>query len=385
MIGFFIAMLIMLSAVAGASYYIAHRIYQGLVSFFPNLLFWPVLMFFFAMALALLLGFSSSMLPFSGGVKQLLGLVSAYCMGIFLYLLLFSIAADLLVLVFRLLRFPFTSHQHFQGFVTLGILLLTALTCLYGFYNARQIDLVSYEVSMENKRDISDLNLVMISDLHLGAVGSEDRLEEIVGQINALEPDVVCIAGDFFDTDFASIRDPEAAIETLQKIRSTFGTYACLGNHDAGQTFPQMVSFLEQANINLLQDEYTVIDDRLVLVGRLDASPIGGYGGITRKELSEFFTLEDPTLPVIVLDHNPANIHSYSSDADLILSGHTHKGQVFPANLITNAMYTVDHGYYRKDAQSPHVIVTSGVGTWGMPMRVGSDCEIVTVRFTCSQ
>ena len=67
-------------------------------------------------------------------------------------------------------------------------------------------------------------------------------------------------------------------------------------------------------------------------------------------------------------------------EADLILCGHTHKGQLFPANIITNLMYTVDYGYYQKDAQSPQVIVSSGVGYWGMPMRVVTQCEIVSIK-----
>ena len=280
------------------------------------------------------------------------------------------------------MKLSFTAHHLFKGFVTLGVLLLTLITCVCGFVNARRIDHVSYNIHLQNKQDISDLTLVMISDVHLGAIGSESRLEEIVDEINAREPDIVCIAGDFFDTDFSSIQDPEAAIRILRGIRATYGTYACLGNHDGGKTHNQMVEFLRQANIHLLQDSYTVIDDRLVLVGRLDASPIGGYGDQQRKPLSEFFVREDPSLPVIVLDHNPANIREYSAEADLILCGHTHKGQVFPANLITGLLYTVDYGYYRKNAQSPQVIVTSGVGTWGMPMRVGTDCEIVSIRFS---
>lgn len=141
-----------------------------------------------------------------------------------------------------------------------------------------------------------------------------------------------------------------------------------------------MVAFLERANIHLLSDAYTVIDDRLVLVGRLDRSAIGGYGKTKRKELSEFFVRENPDLPVIVMDHNPARIGEYTTQADLILCGHTHQGQLFPANWITNRMYTVDYGHYQEKADRPHVIVTSGVGTWGMPMRVGTNCEMVTIR-----
>jgi hypoxanthine phosphoribosyltransferase len=77
--------------------------------------------------------------------------------------------------------------------------------------------------------------------------------------------------------------------------------------------------------------------------------------------------------------HNPASVDTYGAEADLVLSGHTHKGQLFPGSLITDAMYTVDHGYYRRDGESPHVIVSSGFGTWGPPIRVGTESEIVVV------
>ena len=376
-----IPLLIMFSALAGTSYYLSYRLYQGLLSFFQGIRFWPVFTVVIILVLMLILGFVRALTPFSTGVKFALGTVSSYCMGILLYLLLFTVAADLLLLVPKLLKLSFTTHHFFKGFVTLSVLLLTGITCVYGFFNARHIDHVSYDIPLQSKQNISDLKIVMISDLHLGAIGSESRLEKIVDEIYNLQPDVICIAGDFFDTDYSAIRDPEVALEILLKLQSTYGAYACLGNHDGGETYEQMVTFLERANISLLNDAYTIIDDRLVLVGRLDGSPIGGYGEIERKELSEFFIVEDPGLPVIVMDHNPANIGEYTNEADLILCGHTHKGQIFPANLITKLMYTVDYGYYRENADSPHVIVTSGVGTWGMPMRVGTNCEIVTIRF----
>lgn len=380
---FNVVLAILLSVLAGMSWYLSQRLHQGLAALFPGMRLWPVLVIISAVVLLMVLGFSRAFLPLSGDVKHVLGVVSAYCMGFCLYLLLFTAAADLLFLIPRLLKLPFTLHRLFKGGLSLGVLLLTLATCAYGFFNAQQIDHVSYDVRLqEGKKDISAMHVVMISDLHLGAVGSEGRLEKIVDEINALKPDLVCIAGDFFDTDFSSIQDPAAALRTLQKLHATHGTYACLGNHDAGSTHDQMTAFLKQANIRLLRDAYTVVGDQLVLVGRLDGTPIGGYGGEKRKALSEIFTREDPALPVIVLDHNPANIHEYTDEADLILCGHTHKGQVFPGNLITKRMYSVDYGYYQKDAQSPHVIVTSGVGAWGMPMRVGTDCEIVTIRFT---
>jgi methionine-S-sulfoxide reductase len=88
-------------------------------------------------------------------------------------------------------------------------------------------------------------------------------------------------------------------------------------------------------------------------------------------------------LPVIVLDHNPAAVNEYDR-GDLILCGHTHKGQIFPGSLFTRRLFPVDYGYYRRDDSAPHVIVSSGAGTWGMPMRVGTDCEIVLIRLYAS-
>ncbi len=377
-----LVLVVVLSILGGVSLYIAYGIYRGLGCFVEGIKLWPVLTVILALVVVVILAFVRGLMPLPKDINSVLGWVGGYGMGILMYLLLFTLGAELLLLVPRLMKLSFTTHERCKGFVTLGVFLLTVLTCLYGVIHARQIHHVSYEVQVEGKADISDLNIVLISDLHLGAVGSENRLENIVQELNTLQPDVVCIAGDFFDTDFNSIRNPDRALKTLKKLKATYGVYAALGNHDGGSTYEQMVGFLENADIHLLEDGYTVIDNRLILAGRLDATPIGGYGEGKRKAFSQVATWEDTTLPVVVMDHNPAHIGEYGADADLILCGHTHKGQVFPGSLITDRIYTVDYGYYRKDLQSPHVIVTSGIGTWGMPIRVGSDCEIVSIRIS---
>ena len=371
--------LIVLSILFGLSIYIAHRIYVGVSSFASNVKFWPFLLTFAVLALVMLLGFAKSMMPLPVWLKNILGTVGLCYMGIFVYLLLYTLLADIVMILPQVLKLAFTTHQYFKGFMTLSVLALTLVTCTYGFINARQIDHVSYDIQLRERDDISDINIVMISDLHLGSIGSESRLENIVDEINSLKPDVVCIVGDFFDSDFVSIDEPEIALAKLRSIRSTYGVYACLGNHDAGKTFSEMLAFLDKADIRLLDDDYAIIDNRFVLVGRLDRSPIGSSGERTRREFSEVYKRENPKLPVVVMDHNPAGIGEYGVNADLILCGHTHKGQLFPASIVTNAMYDVDYGYYRKDAENPHVIVSSGVGYWGMPMRVGTDCEIVSI------
>ncbi len=377
-----IGVIIILAALSGINYYLSQSIYKGIVSILPKVRKGAVLAVFGGMTLLTVLGFARSFLPLPSGVKHILGVVFAYWLGIFVYLLLFTSIADIFTLICSLCKLSFIKKRLYKGISLAVVIVLTLTTVIYGFVNARQIDHVSYEIPLEGKADISDIKLVMISDLHLGAVGSESRLGSIVKEINGLEPDVICIAGDFFDTDYNSIRNPEKAIEAIKKLSATYGVYACLGNHDAGNTVSQMEAFLQSCNVQALKDEFVVIDNRLVLLGRLDASPIGGYGEVKRKKLADVFSHEGLSdLAVVAMDHNPANIKEYEDEVDLILSGHTHKGQLFPANIITDLLYEVDYGYYKKDSGGPQVVVTSGIGAWGMPMRVGTDSEIVTINF----
>lgn len=368
------ALLFALVLYGGATYYVGYRLFRWLLLLFPNLHGFVFSIIYSFLALTLILGF----IPFPGVFKHIANWIGSYWMGFFIYFFLFFVLLDIVFIVLRLLNVQITPVFNFYGGLT--VLLFTIGFVSYGLYHANQIKHVSYSVSFHEKTSASGMKIVLISDLHLGAVNSENRLEKIVDEVNRLKPDLVCIPGDLFNDYFGSIQDPKKAIRTLKKLKATYGVYASLGNHDAGKTFSQMLDFLKQSDITLLNDEYSVIGDRLILVGRLDPNPIGGYGELARRDIGDLFEEMDPDLPVVVMDHTPINLDEYGEKVDLILSGHTHKGQVFPGNLITKRVFEVDYGYYRRNENSPHVIVTSGVGTWGMPMRVGTNNEIVSIH-----
>ena len=371
---FIFAAIIMLSVYAGSNYYIAKRAYQwfNLISVNINWKIFAVI--YICIAFSIVFGF----LPVPSGIRRIINWISAYWMGVYLYLLMFILLADMGCLLgsfIKLIPKPVPHNIHF--FAGLMVVVLTAGLICYGAYNATRPKHVSYTVQLDNPLP-HEMNIVLISDLHLGAVNSEKNLSGIVREINALEPDIVCIAGDIFNDNFNAIRSPSEAMDLLKSITAKYGVYACLGNHDGGKSFNEMTSFLERCGIKLLNDEYAIIDNRIVLFGRVDSSPIGGFGGLKRKDITETINSKGNDLPVVVMDHNPSNIKQYGNEADMLLSGHTHRGQIFPANLITRALFTVDYGHYQKDG-GPHVIVTSGAGTWGMPMRIGTNNEIVSI------
>lgn len=371
--------IIMFVTLGGINYYIARRIYQGVSHIFSNIN--PVIYagFFILIILIMIIGFMRSMIPISEGFRCVLGVMSSYVMAALIYLLIYFLFADFILLIGNITKILYITTK-VRFIVTSIVFCVMIVTIIYGGYNANKIKHVDYNISISKDIKLKGFNLVMISDLHLGAIGSEKRLKNIIAEINALKPDVVCVVGDVFDNDYYAIKNPDKAIETLKNIESTYGVYACPGNHDSGKTLTEMKSFLENSNIKLLEDEHIVIDDKIVLVGRLDSTPIGGYGDVKRNDWKNVMEKINFELPVIVMDHNPASIREYDENVDLILSGHTHKGQIFPGSLFTNLMFEVDYGYYRKDENSPQVIVTSGAGTWGMPMRIGTNCEIVNIK-----
>ena len=372
---FVLVIIVMLSIYGGANFYTARKLFQFIGSCSVNLNAVLFAVLYILLALTIVLGYTP--LPF--GINRLMRLIGSYWTGFFMYLFILFIAADLIILLGRLFNLIQVSMLNSARFYSgLTVIVLTVAVVFYGIFNANQYKIVNYEVQLKDS-SLSGMRIVLISDLHLGEVNSEKNLDKMAAAVNALNPDIVCIAGDIFNDDYYAIRNPDRAINLFKSINAAYGVYACLGNHDGGRTLDQMINFLEESNIKLLNDEYVIIDERLALFGRLDARPIGGSGNLKRRNITEAIASTGANMPVIVMDHNPAHINEYGGEVDLILSGHTHRGQMFPGSLFTRALFTVDYGHYQKDTDSPNVIVTSGAGTWFPPMRIGSNNEIVNI------
>ena len=373
----FLIFSVLIIMMCGINIYLSHRVWQFLHYIFPQFSIYTSVAFFSIMTIIMILSITN---PFNGYLRKTISFIGSYWMGIFVYLLLFFLISDILIFIIRMFNFQMPKVETLRYISGICVIALTAIVSLYGFFHANKLYIVEYDVKIHSNNGY-DMKIILISDLHLGAVGSEEKLENIVDKINEQNPDLVCISGDIFNTDFKEISNPEKAQKILCKIESKYGTYACLGNHDSGKTFELMTNFLDKANIKLLKDEYAIIDNRLILAGRLDSSPINGAGDLKRGTPDDVLEGADKNIPIVVLDHNPAHVEEYTDDVDLVLSGHTHKGQIFPASFITNAMFPVDYGYYCTN-KNVNVIVTSGVNTWGMPMRVGTNCEIVKINLT---
>jgi len=211
--------------------------------------------------------------------------------------------------------------------------------------------------------------------MHLGPI-NDHRQQKIIDSINGLNPDIVLIPGDIIDD--IVLFDKTGISGDLTKIKSTYGVYASLGNHDyLGEDLALNLDRLSKAGIGVLRDSSVKIADSFYLIGREDKyTEI--RGGEKRTPLTELMQGMNLELPVILVDHQPIDLQeAENAGVDLQLSGHTHKGQFFPFNLITRRIFPVDYGYLAMEGLQ--VIVTSGAGTWGPPIRIGSSCEIVDI------
>lgn len=321
--------------------------------------------------------------------------ISTYWIGIMLYSLLYVVLFDLLRLIAKHTKLKNTLLFSRGSVISIGsvVVACAVATCLYGIFNARNIKVNEYSVTV-NKSCGSDKHLkaVLVADLHMGYAIGVDHITNMVEKINQQDADIVIIAGDIFDNSYDGMDEPEGIKAQLRSIKSKYGVYAVYGNHDIdekilmGFTFDwggkqlhseKMTNFMKECNIKLINDESVLINDEFYLVGRRDTDKPGTEDG-TRAEISELTKDLDKTKPIFVLSHEPDELQKTAdAGADIDFSGHTHDGQLFPGNLTIGLFWENPCGMIKKD--NMYSIVTSGVGVYGTFMRVGTDAEICSV------
>jgi hypothetical protein len=194
--------------------------------------------------------------------------------------------------------------------------------------------------------------------------------------INGLHPDIILLAGDLVDEDLKPVIRRNLG-ETLKKLHAPLGVYAITGNHEYIGGAAEAVAYLTAHRIKFLSDTIELIDNRFYLAGRDDRDK-PRFTGKPRKPLGEILKGADPAVPILLMDHQPFQLSiPQELGVDLQLSGHTHHGQVWPFNFITNAMYEVSWGYKKKG--NTHIYVSSGFGTWGPPIRLANRPEVVSI------
>lgn len=233
---------------------------------------------------------------------------------------------------------------------------------------------VNIDIQSSRPTQNKEVKIVALSDIHLGTSIDKKRLRKYVDLVNSQHPDMVLIGGDLIDRSLKPVI-AQKMDEELRQLRAPFGVFAVEGNHEHfGEGGKAVTDFFEQSNITLIQDSTILINDEFYLVGRED------HINSKRLSISQILNSTDPSKPRILLDHQPYNLsEAEQNQIDFQFSGHTHKGQFFPINLVVNMIFEQGYGYLQKG--NTHYYISSGLGIWGPQYRIGSQSEVVVVKF----
>ncbi len=254
-------------------------------------------------------------------------------------------------------------------------ILVSAGVNMYGYVEAKnpRIDVISIE-SAKIPETIGKIRIVQISDVHIGIIVGEKRLKRIVDEINKAAPDILVSTGDLLDSQINNLAEP---VKLLKSIEPRYGKFAITGNHEFYAGIDESVDFMKDCGFTVLRGEGKTAAGLINIAGVDD--PAGRSYGLAR-EISERELLSkfDRDRFTLLLKHQPAVNADALGLFDLQLSGHTHKGQIFPFSLITRIFFPNHAGYFELPGQS-RLYVNRGTGTWGPPIRFLAAPEITII------
>ncbi|MBI5881598.1 MAG: metallophosphoesterase [Elusimicrobia bacterium] len=301
-------------------------------------------------------------------VLALLALVMYVWTGVLLIWVFWAACGDLAFLSASLAGFG----SRAKPIIAWTVLAAVGLSSLHALWNGQRLPRVArLEVTLPNLPGRLDgFTIVQISDLHLGVTVPLSRLEDIASSVDKLHPDLIALTGDFVDPGPAT---EEAIAKAASRLHARHGKLAVLGNHEFYHGVENALSLFRKCGARVLRDEVIEVAG-IQIVGIDDIMA----GRLTRDEVSATLSKLDPAKPSVFLSHQPRFVDLASEKGvGLMLSGHTHQGQIFPFGLLARLSYRYFHGLYRRGTTS--IYVTSGAGHWGPPMRFLTRAEVAAI------
>ena len=321
------------------------------------------------------------------GIFTLIGVTLHFMNAIIcaVYFAMIWLVTDFCFLVFCKVRQQ-TFKYYYSGAVAV-ILSVGALSC--GWFLDHHVWQTDYTLTTE--KNIDNIKIAMFADSHIGTTFDADGFAKHIAKIQEQKPDIVVIVGDFVDDD-TTLENMIASCKVLGTLQTKYGVYFVFGNHDKGYygaerrgfASSELIAELEKNGVTVLRDETVLIDNSFYIIGRQDYSVERElYGMRNRKRMSmEELTADlDKDRYILVLDHQPTDYKNQAkAEADLVLSGHTHGGQLFPFNYVGKWIGANDAIYgYERHGQTDFII-TSGISDWAIKFKTGTKSEYVIIH-----
>ena len=286
----------------------------------------------------------------------------------------FSSSTSLLKLLYFYINLPGveTGSLPLRNIAFGAAVFLSLIFVVYGFIDARQVRVKTLQVKTEKiLPNNGKIRIVQISDVHVGLIIRDNRLQAILDRVKEAKPDILVSTGDLMDGELDNVM-PQA--RQFVSITPKYGKYAVLGNHEYYAGLKRSLEFTKAAGFEMLRDDVRHIAG-LSIFGADDIT--GQRMGVSKdKQLFEKMLAHQDNGFVLLLKHQPFVVDG--ENFNLQLSGHTHGGQIFPFMFITRLFFPKNYGYYEL-GKNKSVYISRGAGTWGPPVRVFAPPEITVI------
>lgn len=295
-----------------------------------------------------------------------------------IHIVVISIFLDCLSFLLKKLNIQWKIWDMIYGYILLPVVISVCLI-IYGIGNMSTIRNTKYQIDTNKK--IGQYHIVMLTDIHYGTIQDSSLLKEKIIEINQQNPDIIILGGDIVEEETSKEKMQEC-FALLGKLKAKYGIYYVYGNHDRQPyimtptyTSEELENTIVDCGIHTLKDEYVEINQDLILAGREDAA----WGNTSNRQSSqEILEGVDRNKYIIMVDHQPIEAKENDEQGvDLMLSGHTHAGQIWPIGVVTTLRGEYNYGRFVKG--NCKVIVSSGFTGWGYPVRTEGYCEYVSL------
>lgn len=363
------------------NFIIGKSAYRAVTYLFPKINRKIFILFYLFIALSFIISsLTRDVLP--SNIRMIFNFIGSFYLAALYYLIIFIPLISITKFISKRIGLDkkrYISKVKLMYAEGVSVFLIVLIIIGYGNFHAANPKLTEYTVVTSKKSSMNNLKIAFVSDIHLGIGININKLNKMVEKIDALKADVIILGGDLVDENTPTEYFPLLSA-SLKNLSSTYGTFAIIGNHEFGAAkIDEIKKIYNDGNAKLLIDEGAYIND-ILLIGRNDDSS-KSRGFEDRKPLHDILSAYKyaNTTPLIVADHRPEDYDVSSSNGfDLQLSGHTHNGQFFPNVYLTHLQYKYSYGIHK--ARNMNLIVSSGYGTWGPPIRIGTDGEIVVIN-----
>lgn len=314
---------------------------------------------------------------YSGEFPNWLFFLVSLPIGVLFLLFCTAVLYDILRVILHFSPISSSRRAFFKKSLDIASLTMAVAVTARSIYEARDVKIEDVNIKIKNLQQA--YSIVQLSDIHIGGLIDAAFMKDVVKRVNKLSPDVIVITGDLVDIKLSSAHD---ALEALTKLKAKYGIYFIVGNHEYFHGVAKIIERVKSLGIRVLENENIYIGDAKRGFNLAGVYDMFGYRvGHHLPDLSKALVNRDENSPTLLLAHQPLFIDEVKSGVDLMLSGHTHGGQLYPFQILVKLQQHYIRGLHQHN-ENLQIYVNKGTGFWGPPMRLGANSEITHIHLT---